>query len=67
MLISGLIRTALTDTNTPGMALVCNRKISLSSFCNKRAILFCLVVSINFLRNYFIKQAISTCYNRTQN
>ncbi|EXY44445.1 hypothetical protein M118_4076, partial [Bacteroides fragilis str. 3783N1-2] len=41
--MSGLIRTALTDTSTPGIALVCNRKISLSSFCNRRDILFCLV------------------------
>ena len=29
---SGLIRTALTEISTPGMDLVCNRKMSLNSF-----------------------------------
>ena len=46
ILISGLIRTALTETNVPGMDFVWSRNISLSSFCNRRDILFCLVVSI---------------------
>ena len=43
--MSGLMRTALTEISMPGMDLVCNKKISLSSFCRRRAILFCLVVS----------------------
>lgn len=46
--MSGLMRTALTEISMPGMDLVCNKKISLSSFCRRRAILFCLVVSIRF-------------------
>lgn len=45
-LISGLMRTALTEISIPGIDLVCNRKMSLNSFWSKRAILFCLVVSI---------------------
>ena len=49
MLRSGLIRQALTETNTPFIALVCSMKISLSSFCISREILFCLVVSIFFI------------------
>ena len=43
------MRTALTEISMPGMDLVCNKKISLSSFCRRRAILFCLVVSILFI------------------
>ena len=46
ILRSGLMRTMLTDTIVPWVLRVCAKKISLSSFCSRRLILFCRVVSI---------------------
>lgn len=48
MLRSGLTLTLVTLTITPCIERVCCWKITLSSFCSSRAILFCLVSCIFF-------------------
>ena len=51
MLRSGDTFTRVTLTIVPCMARVCSWKIMLSSFCSRRAILFCLVSCIKLLNN----------------